>query len=120
MTYDINYLKQNGVDVDSSIELLGDMETFNETLQDFLEETVERKMRLEKNKEQGNLVDYEIDVHAQKSDSKYLGFTKLAQMSYDHELKSKDNDLDYINNHYDELIEELDRIVDLVTCYLKG
>lgn len=120
MVYDINYLKEQGVDVDASLELLGDEETFNETLQDFIDETKERKKRLEKNKIAGDLVNYEIDVHAQKSDSKYLGFTKLAEMSYDHELKSKDNDLDYINNHYDELIEELDRIIDIITKYLKG
>ena len=116
----MNYLKENGIDVDASIELLGDVDMFNETLKDFLEETTERKKRLEDNKNNGNMVDYEIDVHSMKSDSKYLGFTKLAQMSYDHELKAKDNDIDYINNHYDELIAELDRIVDVINNFLKG
>ena len=30
---DVNILKNNGVDVDQSLELFGDMETYNETLE---------------------------------------------------------------------------------------
>ena len=33
---DIEYLKNNGVDVETSIELLGDIESYNETMQEFL------------------------------------------------------------------------------------
>ena len=36
--------------------------------------------------------DYAIEVHSLKSDCKYLGFMKLADISYQHELKSKEND----------------------------
>ena len=61
---------------------------------------------------------YAILVHAMKSDSKYLGFTKLAELSYNHEMKSKENDLDYINSNYDELITEANRIINIVKSYL--
>ena len=33
---DVNLLISNGVDINSSLELFGDMETYNETLEDFL------------------------------------------------------------------------------------
>ena len=97
---DIDYLKDNEIDVDSALELLGDIDTYNETLNDFL--------------------DYEILVHAMKSDSKYLGFTKLAEMALDHQNHSSDNDYEYIKSHYDELMAEVNRVTDLVNKYLEG
>ena len=33
----INFLKEHGVDADNSIELLGDIEMYNETLNDLIE-----------------------------------------------------------------------------------
>ena len=33
---DISFLKDNGVDVDKSLELFGDMNTYNSTVGDFL------------------------------------------------------------------------------------
>ena len=114
----IEYLKENNIDVDASLELLGDIEMYNETLNTFIEENKERIPRIEKNKNEGNMQNYSIDVHALKSDSKYLGFAKLAELSYNHELKSKDNDLEYINEHYDELINEYERINKIINNYL--
>ena len=119
-TYNINYLKENNIDVDSSLELLGDMDMYNETLNTFIEENKERIPRIEKNKNEGNMKDYSIDVHALKSDSKYLGFKKLAELSYDHELKSKEEDIEYINSHYDELMDEYERINKVINNYLEG
>ena len=116
----MDYLKENGINVDASLELLGDKEMYDDTLKEFISESKERIPRLQMNKEKEDLVNYEIDVHAMKSDSKYLGFTKLAEMSYDHELKAKDNDINYINEHFDELIKEADRILNIVNTYLKG
>ena len=45
-TYDKEILISNGVDIDKSLELLGDMDTFNETLKDFLNESVNRLKQL--------------------------------------------------------------------------
>ena len=41
----IDILKENGIDVDSSLELLGDIEMYDETLNDFLEVSLERMPR---------------------------------------------------------------------------
>ncbi len=62
--------------------------------------------------------DYFIDVHALKSDSKYLGFKKLAELSYEHELKSKENDSEYATLHFKELMDEYDRIKNVITKYM--
>ena len=117
---DVSYLKEKGIDIDSALELLVDMEMYEETLNAFLEENKTRIPRIKENKENGNMKDYSIDVHALKSDSKYLGFTKLAELSYNHELKSKEDDKEYVNKHYDELMNETNRIMNIVKRYLGG
>ena len=114
----INFLKANAIDVDAALELLGDIEMYNETLESFIEESKTRIPRIEKNKKEGNMKEYAIDVHAMKSDSKYLGFTRLAELSYNHEMKSKENDINYVNEHYSELIEEYNRVDNIVDKYL--
>jgi len=114
----VNYLKENNVDIDASLELLGDMEMYNETLQTFIEENKARIPRIEKNKQEVNMKDYSVDVHALKSDCKYLGFKTLAELAYNHEMKSKENDINYINEHYNELIDEYNRIKSIIDKYL--
>ena len=114
----IDYLKENDIDVDSSLELLGDIDMYNETLETFIEENKKRIPRLKENKESGNMSEYAIDVHALKSDSKYLGFKKLAELSYEHEMKSKENNKEYINEHFDELMNEYNKIMDIINKYI--
>ena len=115
---DIDYLKQNGVDVDSSLELLGDMETYNETLKDFLTECETRLPKMKEHLSNNDSNNYAILAHALKSDSKYLGFKKLAELSLDHELKGKENDLEYIKEHFNELMDEAEKIINIIKNYL--
>lgn len=115
---DVNLLSSNGVNVEKGLELLGDMEMYDETLQDFLTEVSERIPKINDFKETSDLENYAIIVHALKSDSGYLGFTKLEELSLNHELESKSGNTDYINDNYDELMGELNRIVDVVKEYL--
>jgi HPt (histidine-containing phosphotransfer) domain-containing protein len=115
---DINLLKSNGVDVDGAIEILGDLEMYNETLNDFLDVSLERMPKLEKYKEEKDMKNYAIEVHAMKSDSKYLGFTKLADMALEHQIKSEENDIEYVSAHYEELINEANEKISLVKAYL--
>ena len=61
---------------------------------------------------------YSIMVHALKSDSKYFGFTELAEMSYQHELKSKENDYEFVSNNFSKLESEFGRVMTIVENYL--
>ncbi len=115
---DINYLKANDIDVDSSIELLGSIEDYNDTLDEFMANITTRKEKLEQYKNDKDMKNYAIEVHALKSDSKYLGFTKLAEIALNHEMKSKANDIEYIINNYDELMNELNSILNIINKYL--
>lgn len=115
---DVSLLIRNGINVEGSLELFGDIEMYNETLNDFLN-CIDKKMTdIKKYKEASDMPNYAILVHSLKSDSKYLGFTKLAEFAYDHELKSKANDITYVYKHYDELIAEASRIINIVKEYM--
>ena len=113
----LNYLRQNGVDVDKGIENTMDFETYNELLIDFSQTFPQEVNKFNQFKAAGDLVNYEIIVHALKSNCRTLGFTSSGEMFYQHELASKSNDMNYINLHYDELIAESKRIYNILNTY---
>lgn len=114
----IDVLVNFGVDLDKSLELLGDMETYDETLKEFFNESLERIKKIDEYKNQGDMPNYAILVHAMKSDCKYLGFMNLADLSYQHEMASKANDIDFVNNNYEKLLEEVDKVLNVIKSYL--
>lgn len=113
------YLKEQGIDYEQGISLLGDLGTYRDTLKTWLSESKEKWQKIKEYKRKGDMPNYAISVHALKSDSKYFGFHTLAEQALEHELKSKDNDIDYINNNFATLEEEYKRIVNVVDKYLK-
>lgn len=113
----MDFLRDNGIDIDSSIEILGDIETVNEIMGDFLSEMDERLPLMEEYKNSNDMENYAILVHAIKGDSKYLGFTKLAELSFNHQVKAEENDINYINDNYGDLMEEINRILGIVKEY---
>lgn len=118
--YDRSYLEENGFDVAAGIELLGDIDMYNDMVSGFITESENRISLLEEYKNKGDMANYAVLVHAQKSDSKYLGIKKLAEMSLEHEMKSKENDIEFINQNYDNLMNELNRILDICKKYMGG
>lgn len=115
---DTTILTNNGIDINKGLELLGNMEMYNETLKDFIEESSTRIPNIISYYNCGDMPNYAILVHAMKSDSKYLGFDKLAELSYNHEMASKGNDMDYVTANINELITEANRIIAVVKSYL--
>ena len=115
--YDQRYLEENGVDVNHGLELLGDMEMYNATMGDFVAEVDEKWNRMIDSLSKQDMESYSVDVHSLKSDCKYLGFMKLADIAYQHELKSKENDSKYIRDHYKELEDEYYKVLEIAHNY---
>lgn len=115
---DVSILTDNGVNLEGALEYLGDLSFYDETMESFLLENETRLANIEKYKKELNMEDYAILVHALKSDSKYLGFTRLAEIAFEHEMASKANNVDEVNNKYDELMNEVKRITELCKKYL--
>lgn len=115
---DVNILIQGGIDVNKSLELFGDMESYDATLEDFLNMAPQKLKELEKYKEVADMTNYSILAHSLKSDSRYLGFTALAEICLNHEMKSKENDMVFVYQNFDQLVKEANRIIVLVQKYL--
>ena len=114
----IKYLKDNGVDIDKALELLGDKSMYNETLMEFLHNIKDRFDKLKLYKNTSNLEDYSIEVHALKSDARYLGFNDLADTAYKHEMASKNKELEFITNDFTNLVKELNKVIKISKTYL--
>lgn len=115
---DVNILTNNGVNVAQSLELFGDMEMYDETLKDFLDMVEGKLQSLENRKAMSDMVNYAIEVHALKSDARYLGFTTLADLSYESELKSKAGDIMFVQENHPKIIAEARRMIDISKQYL--
>ena len=112
-----NFLVQNGVDVDKGIENTMDFETYNELLLDFCDTFWQDVNKFNAFKVDGDMINYEIIVHALKSNCRTLGFMSTGEMFYQHELASKKNDINYVNEHYEDLINEVNRVYKILTNY---
>ena len=115
---DTTILTSNGIDINKGLDLLGDMDMYNETLGDFLEESESRIPNIINYYNAGDMPNYAVLVHAMKSDSKYLGFDKLAEMSYNHEMASKENNVEYVSANINDLLAEANRVITVVKEYL--
>ena len=113
-----DYLEENNIDYKNGIELFGSMDMYNNMLSDWYKGINDKWSKIISYKNNKDMTNYSIEVHSLKSDSKYFGFTKLAELSLNHELKSKDNDIEYVNNNFNELEIEYRRILNIVNNYL--
>ena len=117
---DKNYLISNGINIEKSLELFGDMATYDETLKDFLDVIDEKVATLNKYKEESNMSNYAIDVHALKTDARYLGMEELGECAYSLEMASKANDVMFVMDNHSKLLELVTKYVNIAKGYLLG
>ena len=115
---DITILTNNGIDIAKSLELFGDMQTYDQMLEDFLKDVDNKIREAKKFKESADMANYAIMVHSLKSDCKYFGIFALADMFYQHELAGKSNDFYFVTANFDELMQETDRMIRVLKKYM--
>lgn len=116
----INFLKNKGVDIDGSLNLFGDVETYNATIGEFLV-GIHNKIKILVNSLQSrDMANYAIYAHSMKSDAYNFGFRKLGDLAYEHETKSKAGDVYYISEHINDLITETNNTIVLIQEYMNG
>ena len=118
--YNEEYLLKNEINYNAGLELLGDLDTYKEMLSDWYKECQQKFEEMKLDYLKHDMANYSIKVHALKSDSKYFGFTKLAEIAYEHEMKSKANDIEYVNVNFDSLEREFLRVTLVVEKYLNN
>ena len=110
-------LKNYNVQVDESLEFWGDMDSYNESLKEFLDSLDEKLNNLEYYKNNEDYNNYGILAHSMKSEAKYLGFMSDAEVFLQHEMAGKESNKEFINNNFEELKEVVLRIKDLLNKY---
>ncbi|MDD4407379.1 MAG: hypothetical protein PHF30_05030, partial [Bacilli bacterium] len=114
----LEYLKLKGADIDKAIETLGDLDMYNETIKIVYESTPERMKRLTKFKDNQDMKSYSIEVHALKSDLKYIGFFELSNLPFKHEVESKNNNINYVTENFNELENKINELMQVCKEYL--
>ena len=97
----MEFLKQNGMDMESALSYLGDYETIDEIIRDFYDGLDDQLKQLDDLKNSGDMTNYAIYVHALKSNYRSLGLKVYAEVAYQHEMQSKNNNLEFVVQNFD-------------------
>ena len=115
----LDFLKNKGFDIDMGLSYLGDASMYIEILTDFKNNFVNQMNEIKGKFESQDWQNYVILVHALKSNCKTLGIMSLADLAYNHEMKGKENDIQYINEHVGELFAKANEIYAILDEFFK-
>lgn len=107
------------IDVAKGLELLGDIDTYNDTAKDYVGGLESRMNKMRELKDQKDMANYAVEVHSLKSDSKYLGCKELADIAFEEEVKSKSGDAEFITSDFARLEQEVNRVREIFQKYLE-
>lgn len=116
----VDLLVNNNVDVKGSLDFWGDLDSYNENLLEFKDSLKEKLKNLEYYKNTKDCANYAILAHSMKSEAKYLGFMNEAEVFLTHELKGKEQDINFIENNYHTLVETVNKIIHLLDQYFSN
>ncbi len=113
----IAFLEEYGVEASTAIENMMGIETYDEIMNDFYESLPDELSKIDNYKNMGDMPNYAILVHAMKSNARSFGFMKLGEIAYSHEMASKANDVNYVNEHYGEFLNAVKEVQDIISKY---
>ena len=114
------YLESCGCNVEKALESLGDMETFDIAAEEFVAEFENNINKIKNAKEANDMNNYAIETHGLKSNARYMGFEELGEMSYQHEMAGKENNVEFVNTNYDSLISEANKVNEILKNYMNS
>ncbi len=112
------FLTEKGVDLQTSLELFGNIETYNDTVGEFVVSIENKLNKLQTYLAAKDMPNYAIYAHSLKSDAQYFGFKTLAEIAYNHELKSKAGDIYYVTENSNTLITEANKASAIIKEYM--
>lgn len=113
----LDFLRNKGVEVDAAVENMMDVETYNEMLDDYYDEIKADFNNLVGYKNNNDMENYAIQVHAMKSNARSFGFMKLGDIAYKHEMASKAKDVNFVNENFAELQNVVSEVYNMITEY---
>ncbi len=113
--YDTDHLRKSGLDVDDGLMYCaGDESFYFEMLSDFVELYEKKLLETDRLYQDGNWHDYEVMVHALKSNVKMLGASSVYELAKDLEDAAKKADTGFIKEHHGRLISTVEDLVALI------
>lgn len=116
----VDILRNNNVQVDGALEFWGDMDSYNENLEEYKDSLNDKLENLEYYKNQSDFENYGILAHSTKSEAKYLGFMNEAEIFLQHEMAGKESNKDYIDTHFEELKNTINKINSILEEYFNS
>ena len=95
-----------GIDAETAIQNSGSAELFETVLKIFYDSIGEMSDEIEDLYKQEDWHDYTIKVHALKSSARLIGAGELGEAAQGLEFAGKDNDIEYIRAHHDQVIAD--------------
>ena len=107
----LNYLMNQGINVEQGMKYADDsLDFYEQLIALFMDEYEEKRACVLKEAE--NLgQSYTVLVHGLKNNARSLGAEKLADLAYAHELASKAGDTGFIKENLDALLETWEQTV---------
>lgn len=99
-------LEQAGINVRLALSYCGDRDGLRDIAIMYHSQGEQRNSQIEQLYKEENWKNYAIAVHALKSNSKGIGAEELAEFALSLEMAGKENRVDYILDHHEELIEK--------------
>lgn len=104
-SYDTNSIIVGNLDTDSARKLLGDDDLFWKVLKEYYRTIPAKSKLIGQLKQQGNIEQYTIEVHALKSSSRQIGATALANMAAELEKAGHTGDIETIRECTDDMLQ---------------
>ena len=110
-----------GIEVETGLKYcMDDEEFYKSVLTEYINDSTEKKVNLEKFYKEGDLKNYTIAVHALKSTSKMLGIMGLSEQARSLEMAAKEGDSGFIDANHARLMEDYTSITDGIRRVLEG
>ena len=111
------FLISKGVDAHTAIENMMGIDIYDEMIMDYMESLPNDYNMLVNYKNNNDMPNYAIQVHAMKSNARSFGFMKLGEIAYEHEMKSKENDVNYVNENFGTLTNAVNEVMAILEEY---
>ena len=103
----ILYIKYD-IFIENGLSLVkGEMDMYLDIVDLFLKDR-KRQDTMQQFIAEQNMEDYSVSVHSLKGTARALGAEKFADIAYEHEMKSKAGEIEYVKAHWDELVAAWD------------
>ena len=103
--YDLDRLKESGIDVDAGLHYCaGEKSLYFEMLSDFVRTVYHDR----------NWHEYEVAVHALKSNVKMIGATSVSELAKNLEEAAENGDAGFITEHHDGLLSAVEYVADVI------